>query len=393
MSAPPSRRLLPPKSAGRDRRGSRAAAWWPAFLAIVLTLVPAVAGPRSVLAAGGGSTPPGGPETPELVYAVTDDGWRIALHRYRAHPGPGGEVYPSPVILCHGISSNRFTWALGPGRDLGRYLSERGVETFVLELRGSGASQRPRRSEGTGYGWNVDDHVLRDAPAAVRSVLERTGAQGAIWIGHSMGGMIALGYLERVADHRLRAAAVVGSPVEFRFPDRLISFASGLRVVRSPKGRLDSPSLLRFFAGPARRVPFGLADVVYAPGSIARGAMARMMAKGVDPISGGVLIQFARIVREGRFVSADGAWDYVDRLRDIDVPVLAVAGRGDNLAPPERVLPVVERISSTVKRFRVFGRGEGDSLDYGHVDLCNGDHAEAEVYPEILSWLRGLPEP
>lgn len=391
MSARAYRRHLRLASAEPDRPARGAAARSVGIHALVLALVLVLGGPRPVVAAGGGPLPPGDPEPPELTYAVTDDGWRLALHRYRARPGPGGEIYPSPVILCHGISSNRFTWALGPGRDLGRYLSDRGVETFVLELRGSGASQRPRRSDGTAYGWTVDDHVLHDAPAAVRSVLEWTGAERAIWIGHSMGGMIGLGYLERVAEHRLGAAAVVGSPVEFLFPDRLISFASGLRVVRSPKGRLDSPSLLRFFAGPARRVPFGLADVVYAPGSISRDAMARMMTKGVDPISGGVLIQFARIVREGRFVSADGAWDYLDRLRDIDIPILAVAGRGDNLAPPERVLPVVERISSAVRRFRVFGRGEGDLLDYGHVDLCNGDHAEAEVYPEILSWLQGLP--
>ncbi len=327
-------------------------------------------------------------EPPVTLFATTTDGWRLALHHYRppsSVPPPPGSL---PVIVCHGISSNRYTWALDEEHDLGRFLSDRGMDTFLLELRGSGDSQHPKKKEGTRYGWTVDDHILLDAPAAVGRVLEETGAAEAIWIGHSMGGMIALGYLERHPEPRLGAVAVVGSPVDFRHSDRLIRLLAGSGLFPRRATHLNSPSLLRLVAGPAWKVPFGLTEAVYARGSLSPSGLKRMMKKGVDPISGGVLRQFIRTVKEGAFVSADGAWNYLKHLVDIRVPALFIAGRADNLAPPERVLTGFRGVASEDRTWQLFGIEEGHSRDYGHVDLCNGDGAPREVYPFLWGWLK-----
>ena len=46
-----------------------------------------------------------------------------------------------------------------------------------------------------------------------------------------------------------------------------------------------------------------------------------------------------------------------------------------------------DRLASADKTWRVFGLDQGDHADYGHVDLCNGDHAAEDVYPYITAWL------
>ena len=74
----------------------------------------------------------------ELHYAETPDGVRLALYRYK--PAGGGGAL-SPVILCHGFSSNRFTWEL-PGMSMARFLAGRGHDVWSLELRGAGRSKR-----------------------------------------------------------------------------------------------------------------------------------------------------------------------------------------------------------------------------------------------------------
>ena len=35
----------------------------------------------------------------------------------------------------------------------------------------------------------------------------------------------------------------------------------------------------------------------------------------------------------------------------------------------------------------LFGRENGDTLDYGHGDLLFGENAPLEVYPRILRWV------
>ena len=55
---------------------------------------------------------------PKLYYTRTRDGWRIALHRHL----PVDDSHRVPVLLCHGMCSNR--WDMdGPGKiSLARYL-------------------------------------------------------------------------------------------------------------------------------------------------------------------------------------------------------------------------------------------------------------------------------
>ena len=47
----------------------------------------------------------------EIIYVTTSDGWRLAVHHYR----PEGQQHGAPVILCHGLSANRYVFDLQAG--------------------------------------------------------------------------------------------------------------------------------------------------------------------------------------------------------------------------------------------------------------------------------------
>jgi pimeloyl-ACP methyl ester carboxylesterase len=109
----------------------------------------------------------------------------------------------------------------------------------------------------------------------------------------------------------------------------------------------------------------------------------------VSPLYARELRQLEAVGREGMFVSADGKDNYLVGLRGIQQPTLVVAGRGDRIAPPDRVAGFFTEISSEEKRFVIAGRATGFSVDYGHLDLPLGAHAEQEIFPLIVDWLRG----
>jgi len=103
---------------------------------------------------------------PSLHYATTRDGWRIALHH---RPPPSGG-HGTPVILCHGMGSNRYNMD-GPGRtSLARHLNESGYDVWGLELRGAGMSRRKLRVPPVPWSWTFEDYVQHDVPAALRLV-------------------------------------------------------------------------------------------------------------------------------------------------------------------------------------------------------------------------------
>ena len=66
-----------------------------------------------------------------MYRARTRDGWRLALYRHQ----PGRSSHQTPVLLCHGMSSNR--WDMdGPGRlSLARYLARLGAPFAPLLAR------------------------------------------------------------------------------------------------------------------------------------------------------------------------------------------------------------------------------------------------------------------
>ena len=112
---------------------------------------------------------------PEVIYAPTEDGWRLALIHWRG-AGPGhGPLRRYPVLMVHGLGSNRLNLDLDERYSIAQAAARRGFDAYVLELRGAGLSRAPHGEDRSRFQWGFSDYRERDLPAAIATVLERSG--------------------------------------------------------------------------------------------------------------------------------------------------------------------------------------------------------------------------
>lgn len=69
----------------------------------------------------------------ERHLALTDDGWALALYRYRA---AGGGARPFPVVIGHGFAGSRYLFDCHADYSPARALAARGYDTWLVDLPG-----------------------------------------------------------------------------------------------------------------------------------------------------------------------------------------------------------------------------------------------------------------
>ncbi len=258
---------------------------------------------------------------------------------------------------------------------------------WSVDLRGRGNSRRYATVDGGRQEPHVfDDYVTQDAGAAIRHVLDRTGASRVHWIGHSMGGLVLYALLQGPHAETIASGVAIGAPGRFAGMG-----GASLATV--------SFRLLRFFP----RIPLAFLAAGMAP-MIARirlpgeavflnrrnvdiEAMERALCFLVEDMWGGEVAQFLDWTTNGEFRSHDRRTSYEANYFTVRQPVLFIAGAKDYLVPPESVAAVHDRIASERKSFVILGREQGQEQDYGHGDLLIGRNVRSEVFPRIRDWL------
>lgn len=320
----------------------------------------------------------------ETAYTRTRDGWRLALHRYR-----GGATTGLPVILCHGMGANRYVFDLKGAPSLARYLKKKGRDVWVVELRGSGMSDRPGfATSDVPYTWTFEDHVQRDLPAVIDYVLKRTRARAVHWVGHSMGGMAGLAYVAEQGEPPIASMAALGSPVDFSkmrmraFPI-MAKFRNFLCLTPVP----PMPFIGRLIIPIAHKLPRYLLGLFHSP-NITPSTARRIVALGSTLVTSRSLwMDFGRYVETQLWAPEKGRF-YLENLPMSKVPIVTIAGSVDGMAPPESVVALCNLARGAAeRRCIVLGRDSGCAEDYGHLDLLVGIRAEREVFGKILDWL------
>lgn len=322
-------------------------------------------------------------EQPQTHYLATDDGWQLALHVWVAR----GRDRKRPLLMVHGLAANRLHLDFDERYSLARMARDRGFSAYVIELRGAGLSRAPDGRDRTRYQWGFEDFATRDIPAAVQGVLEHSGSASLHILGHSMGGMLSY----RLGTERppyLRSIVTLGSPLVEelalrRRETRLLGLATRLvaRDVlrRVPLRRLGNTAG-RFVPLSARVIDNMLINRTNTEPQV----IARMAREAIDDIPLQLVAELTHQMRGGENVT--NPYAYEASLGRIDVPVLALAGVVDRVAPLESVRAAVERLRTGDIRYREFGQRFGDTADYGHVDLLVGRRAPEEVYPAVLDF-------
>ncbi len=320
----------------------------------------------------------------EVHYAKTRDGWNIALHRH-IPPIPNLEL--APVIVVHGIATNKYVIDLDKRHSLPYYLKLRGFEVFAVSLRGAGLSYH---ENGDGYqDFTFDDLVKYDVEAVLNKTLSITGKKRASWVGHSMGAMILYSYLgisSREEKEKVATFVSLGGPGNL---NHLGLSLIGL-LSRFPRARkvLDLKFGASMLAPLAGEIYTPIDEILYNPKATRPKTVKKVMKNAIENISEGLIEQFMSWIETKKMSSMNGFHDYIENQKGITVPSLFIAGSKDAIATPETVKFVYDRSGAKIKKFVVISKENGASEDYGHGCLILGERAEDDVFPKVEQFLR-----
>ncbi len=317
----------------------------------------------------------------EFHSAPTSDGWGIALYRYRPAAPPGRALPIEPVIVCHGLLSNRFNVDLDDRHSVARHLRDAGFDVWVMELRGHGRSRRAGTGRLWPFDWTIDDYVRGDFPATIEYVRRETGAEAVHWVGHSLGGMILYAACALGLTNRIRSAVMSDVPAD-------MSLIRSRKLVGALYGRIVP------VVPPVLFIPFVLVMGWISPrlllpkyGIRCRRTMLRIVANGIIDVGcSRVALHLAHILRRGRVVSWDGTIDYEAGIDRIDFPILQLAA-ACRPSPEATARALIERAPARDKSYVRLGRDGGFGEDYNHFTILLGERAREEVYPLIASFL------
>ncbi|NLH47779.1 MAG: alpha/beta hydrolase [Myxococcales bacterium] len=330
----------------------------------------------------------------EIQFVTTDDGWRLALHRYRPR---GANPHGEPVLLHHGLASNYRSFDLNvdspaaPVPSLPHWLAERGYDVYAIDLRGRGDSERAGWGTDKTWTWSVDDYIEKDDPAFVQAILARTGFTDLHWIGHSMGGILLLAHCAREGSPRLASGIAVGSGLAYQNTgshyERLIPFAGVTRY----KKRFPFGSMAKFFAPFAGWKKIGLDTFNYCPENTAPAAAKAIYGGVICNTSSLVVRQMASLFGADGLTSLDGKIRYPEIAKNVTTPLLLIAGSRDHQSSIALADRTLKQLAGEQHKTLFFGKDHGHRENYGHFDLLVGLHAETEVFPHILEWLQSHP--
>jgi pimeloyl-ACP methyl ester carboxylesterase len=321
----------------------------------------------------------------ELIHAVTDDGWRLALHRYRASGSVGRRHV---VVCCHGLGANNLAFDVDERVSLARHLASRGYQVVSVDLRGHGLSERPRLRGPRRFDWSFDDYLVADLPVLIAAASALGESSRPVhWIGHSMGGLLLYAHLSRGGSSTIRSGVTLGSSLDYSGGHsgfhRLLPLRGLLRRLPAvPVGAVAR--LSGRFVG---RVTTAYERFNIWPSNCDPVLWRRICEGGFHSVSPAVMAQLASAMEEGGLRSADSRTRYLDGLGQSTAPVLSLVGSRDAQCPPEAAAKTVDVMAAGRGMMQVFGKEQGHADHYGHFDLLMGQRAKHEVFPHIDRWL------
>ncbi|PKV97617.1 putative alpha/beta hydrolase [Amycolatopsis echigonensis] len=268
----------------------------------------------------------------------TPDGARLAL-RLLPHPDPA-----APVVLVLPAMAIKAKFYL----PLLKAFHAAGLTATVADLRAQGDST-PKLGEGPGFGYRELLEV--DLPAVAATLRARFPQAPLHLFGHSVGGQLALLYAAAEPEGVASVTTIGTGSVYWRsFPAQ-------------------------------RRLPI-LATTQWV-GLVCRVRGNWPGGGGIGPMTGGVMADWVRHARTGRYRPRGSARDYDRLLAGLALPVLAVSLDNDPLGPEPTVRFLCERMpAAKLARWHIDGSSGLKHL--GHASWVKDSDL---VGPAVAAWM------
>ncbi|MBX2797137.1 MAG: alpha/beta fold hydrolase [Myxococcales bacterium] len=238
-----------------------------------------------------------------LLEVTSEDGARSALEAFDAPELP--DDAPVALLLpAMGVQARFYNRLALP-------LAQRGIRLITAEQRGHGRSEvRPGRAADFGY-----VHLLEcDLPASIQRVRARHPASPVVLLGHSLGGQMAALYCSAQPGQVTGFVTVAACSVYWR------AFPPGKRLPVLVGTQLASLVGRVWGTFPGHRLGFAGHEAT------------------------GVIRDWARQSRDGRYAVSGTAVDYEGALRSNRTPGLVLSLHGDELAPRSAVRHLAQKM-------------------------------------------------
>jgi polyhydroxyalkanoate synthase len=323
---------------------------------------------------------------------VIDEGPQRTVHRY--HPA---EAAPKrrreralPVLLVPPLAAPAVCFDLRRGCSVAEHLVLAGRPTYLVDYGEIEFADR-----GLGLEHWIEDIV----PRAIRAASEDAGGRPVQLVGWCLGGIFSLLALAADAELPVASAALIASPFDFS----KVPMVAPLRPIAAVTGGAGITQLYRLLGGaPAPLVKRGyqLAGIdkyVMKPWTVLSNLHDRELLAQIEAVDafmdrmhaypgrtfGQLYHRFFRTndLADGRFAVRGGTLD----LADVRVPVLAVAGRGDGIAPVAACHHVEPLLSNT--------RVELATAPGGHLGVLTGRAAAGTTWRTLDAFLDSSSDP
>lgn len=273
----------------------------------------------------------------------TQDGASLAV-RVLPHANPA-----APVVLVLPAMAIRAKFYL----PLVNALHAAGMSAATVDLRAQGEST-PVLGEGPGFGYR--ELIEIDLPAVADALRKRFPRAPLHLFGHSLGGQLALLYSAAESD-RVESITTIGTGSvywrSFERPRRLpiLVQTQGIGLVCRLRGRW--------------------------PGG-----------GGIGPMTAGVMADWVRHSRTGRYRPRGTTRDYDALLHELSLPVLAISLDRDRLGPESTVRFLCDRMpSAKLTRWHI-----DKSSGMTHIGHASWVKESAAIGPSVAAWiLKGKP--
>ena len=313
----------------------------------------------------------------ESPYQIISSGpyWRLRDY--------GGDDRSRSLLIIAAPIKRPYIWDLTPSISAIRFCLHQGVYVQLLEWM-------PASPTGSNIG--LDEYVLAISEAVATITTAAQGAKPSL-IGHSLGGTLAAIYGAFLPES-IRGLVLLGAPLCFepsknQFRDALVSLVPSeiSDTDPFPGSLLSHASAL---ASPGAFVWSRLMDAAMSiadPHAMETHARVERWALDEVPLPGKLVHQIIEwLYRENRFcrgiLKIGGKFIGPSSLL---VPTLAVVNTADDVAPPNSLEPFADAMAKNVRIIEYSGE-LGVCLQ--HLGILVGRHAQAQVWPEILSWLK-----
>ena len=266
-----------------------------------------------------------------------------------------------PILMIHGMVEDGRIFYHKSGKGLASYLAKQGYQVFVADLRGVGKST-PAINENSHHGQS--ETVQHDIPAIIEFIKEKCAHQQLHLVAHSWGGVYLNACLLRYPEiaKTIKSAAYFGS-----------------------KRRIRVRNLSRLFMIELMWKRVGLLI------SHAKGYFPAIALKaGSQNESKKTHQQCVDWIRQDHWIDSDYNFDYHQAAKNHHLPpILYFAAINDScLGHRDDVKLFIDECSSTNYKYQLLSKANGNTIDYGHLDMLTAKEAYDDHFPDVIEWFK-----